>query len=67
MDEMARLYVDRGMTRQDFIELLEDESKPEEIENDRFDGAGPSRWTTSWGQPISGFKSSEITSLTVLV
>ncbi len=41
MDEMARLTVDRGMTRWDFMELLEDESKPEEIENDRFDGAGP--------------------------
>ncbi len=24
------------------MEPLEDESKPEEIENDRFDGAGPS-------------------------
>ena len=40
MDERVRLYVDRGMTRVDFIELLEDDSKPEEIENDRFDGAG---------------------------
>ncbi len=40
MDEMARLYVDRGMTRVDFIELREDESKPEEIANDRFDRAG---------------------------
>ena len=61
----ATMY--RWLGQYESIELLEDESKPEEIENDRFDGAGPSRWTTSWGQPISGFKSSEITSLTVLV
>ncbi len=42
MDEMARLYLDRGMTKEDFIELLEDESKPEDLENDRFDGAASS-------------------------
>ena len=30
------------MKRLDFIEQLKDKSKPEKIENDRFDGAGPS-------------------------
>ena len=56
MSEMARLFVDRGMNKSNFVKQLEDESKAEEFENNQNKEPDRQSYSVSKSISVEGFE-----------